>query len=231
MSYSYFTVLNSPMQPASFIFSLFFLSFKPIIKALYALQKYRKLHTLRKVSELMILQVTDITCAGSFAAIYNSANTLFPEKEQAQADAGIFVSQIKNDINFAIQENGIFSAFISYRQCGSLYELTSLYVKRECQKMGSGSKLLSHLEAQMPADGILFVKVLKNAPWARDFYQKHGFLPLHSPCLTINSGLFSCHALREAAASLNIVEKPYSIVLYKISSAIGQGTLTRFPIL
>lgn len=179
----------------------------------------------------MILQVTDITCAGSFAAIYNSANTLFPEKEQAQADADIFVSQIKNDINFAIQEDGIFSAFMSYRQCGSLYQLTSLYVKREYQKMGFGSKLLSHLEAQMPADGILFVKVLKSAPWARDFYQKHGFLPLHSPCLTINSGLLSCHALREAAASLNIAEKPYSIVLYKISSAIGQGTLTRFPIL
>lgn len=54
---------------------------------------------------------------------------------------------------------------------------------------------------------------------------------LSPPCHTINRGLPSYHTLREAAASLNIVEKPYSVVLYKISSAIGQGTLTHFPIL
>lgn len=169
----------------------------------------------------MILQVSDPKYADIFAAIYNSANELFATEERGVSDADAFLSQIKNDINFIkMQENGDISAFMSYRQSGCFYELTALYVKKEYQRNGIGFQLLSYLEAQMQNGGVIFVKVLKNAPWAQHFYLKHGFLPLNSPsCLADGnkhaSQTFYCHELRAAAASLHIVEKPYSSVLYK----------------
>ena len=155
----------------------------------------------------MIVQITGAKYADIFASIYNSANELFATAEQGAASADTFVSQIEKDINFMdMQANGDFSAFMSYHQYGHFFELTSLYVKKEYQRSGIGSQLFSHLEAQLENGEAIFVKVLKNAPWAQNFYVKHGFLPLN------------CQELREAAASLNIVEKSYSTVFYKTIS-------------
>lgn len=172
-----------------------------------------------------IVQITDTKYADIFAAIYNSANELFAAAEQSAAGADIFVPQIASDMNFMkIQENGDFSAFMSYHRYGNFYELTSLYVKKEYQQNGIGFQLLSHMEALLRNNDVIFVSVLKNAPWAQNFYGKHGFHPLNSPHRPADntkylSPDFSCHKLREAAASLNIVEKSYSTVFYKISSS------------
>lgn len=54
-------------------------------------------------------------------------------------------------------------------------ELTSLYVKREVQGRGIGERLLRHFEKEAKPRTLALVKVLKSAPWALSFYQKHNY--------------------------------------------------------
>lgn len=139
----------------------------------------------------------------AFADIYNDAIELFAEDERGKATADIFIPQLENDENFIErQEDGSIAAFISYHQYGNDYELTSLYVKKEYQRTGIGKKLLCHVERSLRDGGVVFVKVLRNAPWSLSFYESNGYMPLNTE-------------LKECAAALNITEKPWSIVLYK----------------
>lgn len=151
----------------------------------------------------MTEHVTGREYAEAFADIYNNAIELFEEDARGSATADTFIPQLENDMNFIeIQESGDIAAFLSYQQYGNFYELTSLYVKREYQRKGIGQKLLSHMEQSLHNDNIIFVKVLRNAPWSLSFYQGNGYMPLDSQ-------------LKECAATLNITEKPWSMVLYK----------------
>lgn len=151
----------------------------------------------------MILHVTDQKYAKAFSDIYNNAIELFAEDQRGTAAADVFIPQLESDENFIeIQEDGGIAAFMSYHQYGNYYELTSLYVKKEYQRKGIGNKLLKHMEQNLNGGGVVFVKVLKNAPWSLDFYRSNGYVPLDPQ-------------LRECAAALNITEKPWSIVLYK----------------
>ena len=151
----------------------------------------------------MIVRITDEKYLESFAAVYNSANTLFKESERGTAAPGLFLLQLRENENFAeITECGEMSGFISWSRRGKYFELTSLYVKQEAQRSGIGSRLLRCFEEQVQDGGILFVKVLKNAPWAENFYRRNGYLPPDE------SG-------KEIAASLNIREKSWSFLLCK----------------
>lgn len=151
----------------------------------------------------MTEHVTGQEYAEIFAEIYNSSIELFEEEVRGSATADIFIPQLENDVNYIeIQEDGDIAAFMSYHQYENYYELTSLYVKREYQRKGIGHKLLSYMEQSLHNDEIIFVKVLRNAPWSLNFYQTNGYMPLDTQ-------------LKECAATLNITEKPWSIVLYK----------------
>lgn len=151
----------------------------------------------------MVLHVTERKYLDIFSDIYNSAIELFEENARAAATADIFAYQLENDENYVeILEDGIIAAFMSYHQYGRYYELTSLYIKREFQRKGVGHKLLSYFEQMVGSDGIIFVKVLKNAPWSQNFYTKNGYVPVDAE-------------MRKTAELLNITEKAWSIVLYK----------------
>ena len=151
----------------------------------------------------MILHVTDRKYLNTFAGIYNSANELFEENERGSATADIFEPQLANDENYIeMQEDGSITAFMSFHPYGKYYELTSLYIRRECQRKGIGHKLLCHFERQVDNGGVIFVKVLKNASWSLDFYKKNGYIPVDPE-------------MRKIAESLDIVEKPWSMVHYK----------------
>ena len=151
----------------------------------------------------MVIHVTDQKYLDIFADIYNSAIELFEKNERGAATADTFASQFENDENFIeIQEDGSIAAFMSYHQYGRYYELTSLYVKREFQRKGVGHKLLCCFEQTVGSDGIIFVKVLKNAPWSLNFYTKNGYVPVDAE-------------MKKTAELLNITEKAWSIVLYK----------------
>ena len=151
----------------------------------------------------MVIHVTDQKYLDIFADIYNSAIELFEENARAAATADIFVSQFENDENFIeIQDDGSIAAFMSYHRYGKCYELTSLYIKREFQRKGMGHKLLCRFEQMVGSDGIIFVKVLKNAPWSLSFYEKNGYLPVDAE-------------MRKTAELLNITEKAWSVVFYK----------------
>ena len=113
----------------------------------------------------MIIQVDTPEYADIFAAVYNSANTLFENSEQYS-------------------------------------ELTSLYVKREFQNRRIGESLIRYFEQKMKPGTPALVKVLKNAPWALIFYQKHGFTFLDAK----NT---------ETLKALGITEKPWERILYK----------------
>lgn len=151
----------------------------------------------------MILQVAERKYLDIFADIYNSAIELFEGNARAAATADTFVSQFENDENFIeIQDDGSIAAFMSYHRYGRYCELTSLYVKREFQRKGIGHKLLCHFEQTVDSDGIIFVKVLKNAPWSLNFYEKNGYIPVDAE-------------MKKTAELLNITEKAWSVVLYK----------------
>lgn len=151
----------------------------------------------------MVLHVTERKYLDIFVDIYNSAIELFEENVRAAATADTFAYQLENDENYVeILEDGIIAAFMSYHRYGRYYELTSLYIKRELQRKGVGHKLLSHFEQMVGSDGIIFVKVLKNAPWSLSFYEKNNYTSVDAE-------------MRKTAELLNITEKAWSIVLYK----------------
>ena len=81
----------------------------------------------------MIIQVDTPEYADTFAAIYNSANTLFDNCEQYEATGEIFLPQLKNDENFICLYRQEVAGFMSFHCHGRYNELTSLYVIRDFQ--------------------------------------------------------------------------------------------------
>ncbi len=116
--------------------------------------------------------------ARDLAAVYNSANTLFPEEQRCDADETVFYRQLQEDRNFAYFRENTICGFMSWRKSAEYAELTSLYVRREYQKTGVGGLLLAHFEEQAAGSSCLIVKVLRQAHWALAFYEKHGYQPL-----------------------------------------------------
>ncbi|MCM1538649.1 MAG: GNAT family N-acetyltransferase [bacterium] len=133
----------------------------------------------------MIIPVSGRGYAGDFAAVYNSANTLFPQNERSDADETVFYPQLERDNNYIYTDGDEICAFMSCRSFEEYRELTSLYVKRECQRKKIGRELLRYFEEapvqKAPAgrEFYFLVKVLRNAEWALDFYKKHGYEPLN----------------------------------------------------
>lgn len=150
----------------------------------------------------MIIQVNEDTYAEKFASVYNSANTLFREDERCDADGKLFYEQLHKDVNFVYFHKKELCGFLSYHRFEGYYELTSLYVKREHQKRKIGHQLLTYFEKQIEEDAVIMIKVLKNAPWAIDFYKKHGYGSCDAQmCGKITNG--------------NVIQKGWEIILYK----------------
>ena len=150
----------------------------------------------------MIVQVDTQEYADIFAAVYNSANTLFDNSEQYDATGKLFLSQLENDENFICLDGKEVVGFMSFHRYGQYSELTSLYVKREFQNRGIGERLICHFEQKIKPDALALVKVLNNAPWALRFYQKHGFT-------------FLDENIAESFKTLGITDKPWEKILYK----------------
>lgn len=121
--------------------------------------------------------VSGIENCSIFSQIYNSSILAFDEKDRCNATSDIFHEQIQNDTNYIYYDNdGVANAFFSYKKhSGAVFEITSLYVKKNWQRMGIGQKCFLFLEEMMPKGSVLYVKVLKNAPWSTSFYYKMGF--------------------------------------------------------
>lgn len=151
------------------------------------------------------LENKDSKYAVEMAQIYNSANQLYPKEKRYVANEDIFLSQITNDQNFLYvqDENNRSIAFMSFNeQNGFFYELTSLYVEIESQRLGIGEKLLNFFESKIPSGSLVIVKALKDSPWAIQFYLKHNFKTIDN-------------AIKEILEGCNIIEKPWSTILYK----------------
>ncbi len=149
----------------------------------------------------MIKPVDDCKYSSIFATIYNSANTLFPPDARSESGEEIFYRQLLEDNNFVyLSENNI-CGFVSYRRVIDYYEITSLYVKRDYQKMKIGHELLVFVESQIDKGSYVIIKVLKNACWALDFYQKHGYKPLNTMKLFTDN--------------FDLTEKSWEKILYK----------------
>lgn len=151
----------------------------------------------------MIIQVDTPEYADIFAAVYNSANTLFKNSEQYDVTGKIFLPQLKNDENFIYSDGDEVTGFMSFHCYEQYSELTSLYVKREFQNRGIGESLIHYFEQKLNSGTPALVKVLKNASWALRFYQKYGFTFLDAK-------------KTESLKALGITEKPWEKILYKI---------------
>lgn len=149
----------------------------------------------------MIKSADDCKYSGVFAEIYNSANTLFPPNARCDAGKEIFYRQLTEDHNFVYVSDNNICGFASYRRFANDYEITSLYVKRDCQRMKIGHALLTFVEGQIEKGNFMIIKVLKDAYWAFDFYQKHGYKPLNT--------------MRPNTHDFNLTQKAWEIILYK----------------
>lgn len=155
----------------------------------------------------MIIPIDDLKYADVLAAIYNSANALFPEEQRRDADGMVFYRQLQEDRNFLFVDEGEPCGFTSCRRCGDCLELTSLYVKRERQDAGVGRQLLACFEGQADGASLLIVKVLRQAHWALAFYQKHGYGPLSDEARRLLEGQ-------------GVTEKAWERILCKTVSAV-----------
>ena len=162
----------------------------------------------------MIKPVDGDEYAKVFASIYNSANTLFPENARCDAGEEIFYRQLTEDHNFVYIKKDDVCGFVSYHRFAEYYEITSLYVKRDCQRMKIGHHLLSFAESQIEKDCYIIIKVLKNADWAVRFYQEHGYKPLSEA--------------RDLAQAFNLTEKMWEKILYKICDDKDDGRAANF---
>ena len=92
---------------------------------------------------------------------------------------------------------------MSYHRFREYYELTSLYVRKEYQKTQIGHQLLTHFENQATDHAWMIIKVLNDADWAQNFYQKHGYKALNEE-------------MRMLTESWNMKEKAWEKILYKV---------------
>lgn len=135
-----------------------------------------------------------------FASIYNSANTLFSQADRCEAGREIFYRQLTEDHNFVYVSGNDICGFISYHKFTDYDEITSLYVKRDYQRMGIGHQLLSFAESQIGEGNDIMIKVLKNADWALRFYQKYGYKRLKDI---------------QNNTACNLIEKEWEKIYYK----------------
>lgn len=151
----------------------------------------------------MIIQADKESYIKDMAEIYNSANLLFSEKERGvAATPDLFWRQWEQDENYLyVDEKNEVKGFMSYKEYGTYYELTSLYIRLECQKEGIGSKLLEYFEKQSSGK-CKVIDVLNNAPWALRFYQKNEYVPITDEVI-------------QKLSTTNIERHPWSTILYK----------------
>lgn len=155
----------------------------------------------------MILPINGQNYARDLAAVYNSANTLFPEEQRCDADETVFYRQLQEDRNFLSLDGDTICGFMSWRKSAEYAELTSLYVRREYQKTGVGGQLLAHFEEQAADASCLIVKVLRQAPWALAFYEKHGYEPLNEEMRRFIES--------RGLKAERLIEKAWEKILYK----------------
>ena len=150
----------------------------------------------------MIIQVNGCKYANEFASIYNSANLLFEENRRCDADEKVFYKQLREDDNFIYMRANEICGFMSCHRYEEYCELTSLYIKRECQGMKIGHQLLEYFEKQIEHGSYSIIKVLNNADWASAFYKKHGYQILNEEMYNL-------------IRSWNMTEKAWEKILYK----------------
>lgn len=108
---------------------------------------------------------------------YDDANTLFSPEMRAPGSLDTFSDIIKNDHVFVMENHQQPLGWISYRVLGQCLYVTGLYIRREWQRRGLAGILVQHMFNAVKKRGLslCILSVLKNAPWAIDFYQKMGF--------------------------------------------------------
>lgn len=133
--------------------------------------------------------------------IYDSANELFCTEDRAYASEDTFYRMIESNVYIMYKKKQLPIAFMAFVQKERYTEMTALYVRIEYQKSGLGHTLIDYFENLISdKKRILIIKALKNAPWAIDFYIKHGYKVIN----------------HEMAIELNIKEHPWTIILFKV---------------
>ncbi|MEL3903974.1 MAG: GNAT family N-acetyltransferase [Treponemataceae bacterium] len=116
--------------------------------------------------------------------VYNDGNGVFGWPPQDIKST--FEEQIENDIVFIMEENNQPIAFISFKpilEGPAHIFIEGLYVLKEKQRSGAGSKLLAYVEQEIEkADAFqkIVLKTLKSCLWVETFYKKNGYEVLNS---------------------------------------------------
>jgi GNAT superfamily N-acetyltransferase len=86
--------------------------------------------------------------------------------------------KLQHEINQGVvfwgyQDNGMLAAVMGLQQVQDVTLIRHAYVRRDSQKQGIGSQLLSHLR-ELTNDPVL-IGTWADAGWAIRFYERHGF--------------------------------------------------------
>ena len=114
--------------------------------------------------------------------IYNDGNSVFGLP--AQDIKSTFEEQVQNGIVFIMEDNEHPIAFISMQPVlkeGTHIFMSALYVLKERQRSGIGSKLLEYAEKEISKAGKskkIVLKALKPCSWVETFYKKNGYTAL-----------------------------------------------------
>ena len=110
-------------------------------------------------------------------SIYDSANCLFNE-EKRLGDEDTFSKLLSENELILTTVDLKAVGFLTYNSVNSKYiEISGLYVSQEHQNSGVASAMMDKLKT-LGGNRTLFSKVLNNAPWAKNFYMKHKFVPI-----------------------------------------------------
>lgn len=125
--------------------------------------------------------VTDVS---AILDIYNDGNSVFGWP--AQDIKSTFEEQVQNYIVFLMEEDEHPIAFISMQpvleEVRHIF-MSALYVLKDRQRSGLGSKLLEYAEKEISKEGKfkkIVLKALKPCLWVETFYKKNGYNALDS---------------------------------------------------
>jgi GNAT superfamily N-acetyltransferase len=104
--------------------------------------------------------------------IYDDANLIFDENFRSPGLIDHFDEIINRDIIYGAFDNDELIGFMSFEECHDYVFIHAMYVLRSYQKLGIGKRLLNEINFY-PS---IYLKTLRNAPWAYNFYKKHGFM-------------------------------------------------------
>lgn len=123
------------------------------------------------------IRKSEITDIKDILKCYDSANMLHDEKMRSVGTYDIIKEVFDRTKSYNLYLNNEIIGWIAWEMKDNFCSLEALYIKIDMQNKGIGRYLMDFGIENLKKSGISIVllSVLRNAPWAIEFYKKYGF--------------------------------------------------------